>query len=72
MFFIKDHQSSRERKQIFEGLCLCPNSTFLITYMDYLKACAFNENDIYVKVNKIEGFFELILIKVYLEEVVGE
>lgn len=40
--------------------------------MVYLKASAFNENDIYVKVNKIEGFFELILIKFYLEEVVGE
>lgn len=29
--------------------------------MVYLKACAFNNNDIYVKVNKIEGFFEFWL-----------
>lgn len=34
--------------------------------MVYLKACAFNKSDIYVKVYNIEGFFELILIKLYL------
>lgn len=39
--------------------------------MWFIRACAFNKSDIYVKANNIEGFFELILIKLYLEEACG-